>query len=223
MKILSYVLVFGLVFSLVSCKNKGEKADVAGKGDVAKAEGAKTFAVDAASSVFKWEGYKPTGTHNGTIGIKDGNFKVENGELVAGSMTLDMANIEVLDLEGEYKADLEAHLRGTTEGKENDFFNTTKFPTAKFEITKVTKLINSDEATHMVYGNLTIKEVTKEVGFKANVDIMGGKLMAKAPKFNIDRTDWDIKFMSKTFDEKFKDKFINDEIGLEAEIVANAK
>ena len=119
---LSYVLVFGLVFSLVSCKNKGEKADVAGKADVAKAEGATTFAVDAANSVFKWEGYKPTGTHNGTINIKDGEFKVENGELVAGNLNLDMTSIVSLDLEGDYKTDLEAHLKGTTEGKEKRFF-----------------------------------------------------------------------------------------------------
>ena len=59
---------------------------------------------------------------------------------------IDMNSITVLDLEGDYKANLEAHLKGTVDEKADDFFNVNQFPTANFEVTKIGELTNNPDA-----------------------------------------------------------------------------
>src|SRR5690554_6240838 len=128
--------------------------------DVAEAsETAHSYTVDTDGSVIKWEGKKPRTTHYGHVKLSSGTLLVENNQLVAANFTIDMTAIVVEDLEGEYKENLEAHLKGTAEGKEGDFFDTNKYPTGTFELTAV-------EANN-VRGNLTIKEETKTVEFPA--------------------------------------------------------
>ncbi|NNF22607.1 MAG: YceI family protein [Saprospiraceae bacterium] len=205
-------------------KEKGDKADVTEtKNKVAKAsKDAKTYTINANNSKVKWWGSKPSKTHNGSINVKSGSFAMKNGNIESGSFEIDMTSLVVEDLEGKMKANLEGHLKGTVEGKEKDFFNISEFPTSKFEITKVTKVANNDNATHLIYGNLTIKDITKQVGFQAKVDNKEGKIIATTKKFKIDRTDWDIQFMSNKFFDDLKDNFIEDEFEIRLRLVANA-
>ncbi len=65
------------------------------------------------------------------------------------------------------RTNLENHLKGTVEGKETDFFNVKKFPTATFEITGLTE----ENGKKMLQGNLTIKEETKHIQFPVNTNI----------------------------------------------------
>lgn len=223
MKIVNFSFLLLMVgFLLTSCKNNSEnKAEVTDAGEVAMASGA-TFTVDADESDVLWEGYKPTGTHNGTVDITDGSISVEDGKIAAGNFTIDMKSITVLDLEGDYKTMLENHLKGVSDNpeKNDDFFSVHKYPTAKFEITNVTGLDNDAEATHLVYGNLTLKDITKQVGFKANVDVTEDAVRVSTPQFEINRTDWGINHKSKSIFDNLKDDFINDEIGLKINLVA---
>lgn len=204
---------------IVSCKPKGEKAEASAAGEVAEAQG-KEYKIDAASSKLMWEGAKVTGKHNGTINVSEGNVVFTDGTLSGGAFTIDMASLQDLDQEGNMKTNLENHLKGTVEGKETDFFNVPKYPTSKFEITKVSKVMNNDDANYLVYGNLTIKEVTKEINFRANVNMVDGKVVVNTPPFTIDRTEWGIKFGSAKFFDGLKDKAINDEIGLQVSVTA---
>lgn len=214
---LSFIfLAVGLVFA---CKPKGDKAATGEASEVSSAMG-KEYAVDLANSSVLWEGVKVTGKHNGSINLSDGKIVFAEGALSGGSFTLDMNTITDLDLDGKMKDNLENHLKGTVEGKETDFFNVPKFPTAKFEITKATKLMNNEKANYSVYGNLTIKDITKEVGFMAQVDNADGMVSVSTPPFTIDRTEWDIKFRSTKFFEGLADKAINDEIGLQINLSA---
>lgn len=215
---LSFLMLAVALFT--SCKNtSGDKAEVSEAAEVKAAEGT-SYAVDIANSKVLWEGSKPTGTHNGTVNISEGSVSVKDGKVTGGSFIMDMNSIVSLDQQGDMKANLEAHLKGTAAGKEDDFFNAPKYPTAKFEITKMAGLANNPEATHLVYGNLTMREITHEVGFKAKVDVTGTSVSVSSPQFVIDRTKWDIKYGSKSIFDDLKDKFINDEIGLQVTLMA---
>lgn len=217
--LLKLSLVILMASFLASCGPKGEKAGAEDAQAIADASG-KEYTVNTAGSTIMWEGVKVTGKHNGTIKVSDGTVAFEDGTLTGGSFTIDMTSITDLDLDGEMKANLENHLKGTVEGKEADFFNVTKYPTAKFEITKATKLMNNEDANYVINGNLTIKDITKNVSFRAMVTEADGKVSVTTPQFTIDRTEWDINFRSTKFFDDLKDKAINDEIGLKINLSA---
>lgn len=163
-----------------------------GEAESAATASGNTFSIDS-SSAITWAGTKPDATHSGTFKISNGTVSVENNQLTAGSFTIDIASLVNLDLEGEWKGKLEGHL------KSPDFFDVEKFPTASFAITKVepydstkgTSLLTG--ATHLISGNLTLKDSTKNISFPANISITETALTAKAD-FNIDRTLWGMNY-----------------------------
>lgn len=215
--------VFALVVLLVvSCKNKpeGEAATVSDAGKVAATSG-KTYTVNPTASKVMWVGTKVAGSHNGTVNVSKGELSVANGMVTGGQFNLDMNSITVLDLEGNDKAYLEGHLKGSDEKNQDDFFNVAKYPTAKFEITKVAKY-EGEGANSLVYGNLTLKDITKEVSFKANIDVNDGGVIVNTPQFTINRTDWGIKYGSASFFDNLKDKAINDDMGIKINVVAKS-
>lgn len=209
------------VSMFVACKNtKGEDAKVSDKvEETSKAEG-KTYTVATDVSKVMWEGSKPVGTHNGTVNISEGTVIVDGDAIVGGSFTLDMNSIVVLDLEGDEKGYLETHLKGLDDKKADDFFNVNMYPTAKYEITKVTKKEGDPNGNALVYGNLTLKDITKSVAFTANIEVAEGMVKVSTPQFKIDRTQWGIKYGSPSFFEGLKDKAINNDMGLQVSLVA---
>jgi len=215
--IFTLILAFALIGSISSCKQdkKAPAAEVSEKQEVKKVMGAASFGVSAAESMVTWVGSKPTGKHSGTIGVSEGAVNVENGEVVGGSFTIDMNSIKNTDMEGEDATNLEGHLKAP------DFFDVAAFPTSKFEITKVAKLANDDKATHLVYGNLTIKDATKQIGFKANIANEGNSVKVTTPDFMVNRADFNVKYGSKSFFDNLKDKYIDDNIAMSINLVAN--
>ena len=209
------------VSMFVACKNtKGEDAKVSDKVEASSTAEGKTYTVATDVSKVMWEGTKPIATHNGTVNISEGTVIVNEDAIVGGSFTLDMNSITDLDLEGDKKAYLESHLKGLDDKKADDFFNVNKYPTAKYEITKVTKKEGDPNGNILVYGNLTIKDITKSVGFTANVDMADGMVRVSTPQFKIDRTEWGIKYNSPSFFENLADNAINNDIGLKITLVA---
>ena len=83
------------------------------------------------SSKVVWKGYKVTGSHEGIISIKSGHLNFDKDILTGGYFEIDMSTIIVTDLEGEYKGNLEGHL------KSDDFFGVAKFPSASLKFTEV--------------------------------------------------------------------------------------
>lgn len=191
---------------LVSCK--GEKKDkVEAKEPVKEVkkevEEVKNVAgnVDVTTSVVTWKGTKPTGAHNGTVALKGGNLEVEGNTVKGGNFIIDMNSINTLDLKaGDGKEDLDGHL------KNEDFFNVAKYPTAKFVITSV----EEKDGKLAVTGNLTVKETTKSITIPATVSTTDGVTTFKSDKFNVNRTEFDIKYKSKSFFNDLKNKFIDD-------------
>ena len=160
-----------------------------------------TVKVDASTSTIEWVGYKVTGKHNGTIQVQSGALMFEEGVLVGGNFTIDMASIKCTDLEGDYAGKLEGHL------KSDDFFGVEAHPTASFEIIKAVPYGTNGD--YKVVGNLTIKEITKEIKFTANVTAE-----AAAAEMEIDRSDFNVKYGSGSFFDNLGDKTIYDEFDL---------
>jgi polyisoprenoid-binding protein YceI len=187
---LSLVILSGI---LLACNPKGEKAETGEKEEVATATGTVNYSVDSVSRI-KWTGTKPTGAHTGTFMVKQGSLNVENGNLKAGNFTIDINSITDEDLLNDPKSHgmLVGHL------KSPDFFDVAKYPEAKFEITGVESadsaaIAKMKEATHVIKGNLTLKDSTKNVAFPARVTIDDQTITAMAD-FNIDRTEWGMNY-----------------------------
>ena len=202
-------VIAALLVSTVACKNDTKnETDANNAKEVATPEAeATTYNVDTAASTITWKGSKPAGTHTGTIDLQSGSVQVA-GDAITGSFVIDMNTITNTDLEGDSKASLEAHLKGTAEGKEDHFFNVAEHPTASFEVTGVSE--NAGVTT--MQGNLTIKGITKNVSFPVTYAINGDDMTLSSKTFTIDRTEWGIEFMSKSILDDLKDGFISDDM-----------
>lgn len=161
-----------------------------------------------AKSEIKWVGKKVTGSHDGTIELKEGHLvKNDAGEFTGGTFVIDMQSIKVADItDPEKNAKLEGHL------KSNDFFGVEAYPTAKLDLTSVKK--DADES-YKVIGNLTIKGITHPVEFKANVN--GSTFMSK---IKVDRTKYNVKYGSGKFFQNLGDKLIYDDFELDVTLTA---
>jgi len=209
------VLALGL---LLSCNNapEADKAVTEQTQAVKIAEG-NTYNIDVSSSSVAWVGTKVGGSHNGTFKLKDGLLAVKDNVLTGGSFTMDMASLQNTDLPAGEKAKLEGHL------KSPDFFDVPNFPTAKFEITNIAvadaaALQNAvlKDATHIIQGNLTLKDSTKNVSFPARVSVTDNGVTAAA-NFNIDRSAWGIVYDK---DSNPKDWVISNMVNIKLDIKA---
>ncbi len=161
--------------------------------------------VNTTASKVAWKGYKVTGEHAGTVNLKSGALQFEEGNLVGGEFVIDMSSLACTDLEGEYGQKLVGHLASP------DFFNVAEHGAASFKITKAVAYADND---YKVVGDLTIKGITNQIKFIANV--VDGNAKAK---ITIDRTDFDIKYGSGSFFDGLADKTIYDEFDLEIALV----
>jgi len=212
------VAAIGLVLS--SCKDTaGEKAEVTEAKEVEASSGS-TVVMNTDDSMIGWEATKVTGaSHTGVISLARGSVTVKDNTITGGSFIIDMNSITVTDIEGKSKANLEGHLKGTAEGKEDHFFNVAKYPTATFEITKVVHHLEmNDDVNSTIYGNLTIRDQTKQVGFDAKTSVNGNRVDVSTKQFTINRTDWGVNYGSTSFFDNLGDKAINNDIGLKLSI-----
>jgi len=170
-----------------------------------------TFAqkVELSNQEVTWEGNKPGGSHNGTVSISDYALDVK-GEALSGEFTIDLNTLKSLDLEGEWKDKLEGHL------KSPDFFDTAKYPTAKFVLSETVKAGDG----YLLIGKLTIKDVTKDVVFPAEIEFTKGSFKATST-FEIDRTDYGVEYGNEGLAAQLKDKFIYNDMKLGVTLQGN--
>jgi hypothetical protein len=216
-----YLLAASLIIVACGSPNLGEKAEVTDAKDVADVTGEQiVFAVNTENSILEWIGSKPTGTHDGTLKIKSGELLAQDGVITGGKFVLDMTSIVNNDLEdSEWNAKLVNHLHS------DDFFSTEKYPEGVFVITEAVPfdgMVAGGEMapTHTISGNLTIKDITRNIRFNANVELNESGITAQSVPFVINRAEYDIKFKSKSFFENLQDDFIHDDIGLTIKLEA---
>jgi polyisoprenoid-binding protein YceI len=171
------------------------------------------FKIVSSNSNVEWTGRKVTGSHNGTIGIKDGLFTLVGGKIKEGYVIINTSSIKILDItDPATNQQFAGHLAS------DDFFSIEKFPTSSFDILNVKELSSN---TYYLEGNLTIKDISHIVGFEVtaehnrNTMILSGKLV-------IDRTKYDIKFRSGNFFKDLGDTLIYNDFELDFNITAEA-
>lgn len=197
-------LLMVLAISVLAACSGAPESDEAQVGDAQEVQAveAVAYAVDLTASEIAWIGTKTTGRHNGTVKLSGGTLQVQGTEIVGGDFTMDMSTITPVDADEENNAKLAGHL------KSGDFFKVDEFPTVSFVLTGVTATAeavaeNPEEntaeidqykvtnPTHMVSGNLTIRDVTRGITFPAQVTMSENGVTAIA-KFNINRKDWNL-------------------------------
>ncbi|MBP7400681.1 MAG: YceI family protein [Chitinophagales bacterium] len=131
-------------------------------------------------------------THSG-ISIVNGKFLNYSGNLTTDGEALTNAKVEFKIEVKSINTDVEDrdnHLRSA------DFFEVEKYPEMTFKSTKILATGKPDE--YLLYGNLTIKDVTKDVIFDVHYggtakSEQGEKLGVEA-KTTINRFDYNINF-----------------------------
>lgn len=217
MKTKLFLLLALPLFFLAACDSGTASETTDETNEVAEAGNtAVNYTVDPSATSIEWVGKKVTGQHNGTLNIQSGTMSAENGELTAGNFVIDMKSIANTDLtDEEMKGKLVGHLNSP------DFFNTDSFPTANFEISTVAKNDDVNGRSHLVTGNLTVKGITKGITVYADIGVSATEVTIKSD-FDIDRTEWDVKYGSGKFFEGLGDNMINDLFTLAIKLTAKA-
>ncbi|GGI56451.1 YceI family protein [Winogradskyella haliclonae] len=165
--------------------------------------------INTSKSEIKWSGEYAFyfGGHKGIIDFKEGYFLKKNDLISGGEFIIDMNSIVCTD---NNKVDKDSGL--VNHLKDPDFFDVKKYPTAKLAITSVTY---HNHTQMKIYANLTIKDVTLPINFRAEVDYQKKEMTTR---FKIDRTLWGITYNSKEIEGKLKDGLISDAIGFEVKL-----
>lgn len=214
----TYYLAIAALLFVASC-NTATKNKVEGTDAQAAATGTgEKLVVDTQASSIHWVGSKVGGSHHGTIGIKSGELAVNGQDVASGSFVIDMNAIIDEDITDKKMNEmLVGHL------KDEAFFDVAKYPESSFTITKVETVANAnDSVTHMISGNLKLKDVDKNITFGAKVTKDGDVYKAVTIPFTIDRTQWNVKYGSKTLFADLKENIVNDNIELQITISAKA-
>lgn len=155
--------------------------------------------VDLEKSVVNWKGTKIGKEHFGKAKLKSGNVKMEGEALKSAEFVVDLDSITVDDLTVPAERDMFlGHM------KSGDFFEVSKYPTAKFVTTKV----DGSKVT----GDLTIKGKTHPVSFAYGKE--KGENGAYTGDITFDRTKFDMVYGSGNFFKNLGDKIIHDEVKL---------
>ena len=161
--------------------------------------------VDKSKSEFKWQGTKVTGKHYGKVPVKSSKVEVDKkNNLKSGEIVLDLTQFTVDDLEGEWEKKFLTHL------KSKDFFETSKWPTAKIVIEK----LDGKNA----HGKLTIRDKTHPV--KIPYKKKGNKYTGQ---LKFDRTKFGMIYGSGNFFKNLGDKMIHNDVTVDFAVVVAEK
>ena len=194
-----------LLGSLVLTACAKEKPLTSETTEVSTSTDGAVYEIDTLNSRIEWKGYKVVkseqSSHFGTINFESGQLTVKDNMLESGNFVVDMNSLTSVDLkdDAEQLNKLNGHL------KSGDFFETEKFPTASYEITKVSPAEAGDYNT-VLDGNLTIKGITKPVQFNANVSVKDGEVSVATEPKDIKREDFGVKFQLPVANGLIKDE-----------------
>lgn len=130
---------------------------------------------------------KVTRTHDCVFASWTGSLDPGSGTADTAKLTfsVDVASIGCDAADGG-NARLEKHLAS------DDFFAAGTHPAATFTSTSITEGGESG-ATHTIAGDLTIRGITRQIAFPANVTVGDGSVSATA-EFSVNRQDWEIRY-----------------------------
>jgi polyisoprenoid-binding protein YceI len=167
--------------------------------------------IDTAKSVVKWTGYGVGKSHWGYVKLASAALQFDKSKNpLSGEVVVDLTSIQTKDIEGEWAAKLDAHLKSA------DFFDVEKFPTATFKTSSIQK---AKDGSFKVDGDLTIKGKTEKLSVSMK-QIEEEKQKYLVGAFKFDRSKFDVKYNSESFFDvaKLGDKLIKNDIDLELKL-----
>lgn len=179
---------------------------------------ATNYKVDTTISTFKWHASKGLSSHNGYVQCMKGLINMEDSLLTGAFITIDMNSISNTDLSGSSRKTLVNHL------KSDDYFNVEEYKIATLKI-KTAKVISrnlDNSKNYEIVADLTIKGITKEIIFKASVELKANKIYVEA-SLDIDSTKYGIGHTSKINLNKKANSIKSNTFNLKVSIVANKK
>lgn len=189
-KILFTVLIISVLIS--SCNgNKKVETTESKKVETLKNDDTSVYQTIDKGSKMKWKA-----AHLGGVNERSGSFLLQSakglvneGKLTNATFNIDMNTITVESItDPKQKNDLTDHLKSA------DFFDIKKHPVSKFEITEI-KETTGDYNSHIT-GNLTIKGVSKSIGFNANIEVNDKAVSVNSEAFSVNRQDWGLSYHS---------------------------
>lgn len=201
--------------SITSCEKKEATEATEAQTEATASEDAQAYKVNTADSKVTWRGYainekeNSEHGHEGFMKLESGTISVEGDKVVAGDFVIDAASLESTDLndEPEDKERLDSHL------KSEDFLAVDKYPTASFAITAVKPL--EGEYNSEISGNFKMRDIEKNISFKANITHEGHVLKIDSEEFTINRQDFGITFKGG------KGSLIRDNVTLQVNVAAD--
>jgi polyisoprenoid-binding protein YceI len=192
------IILAGVIYFPVQAQQKNGAQDV-------------VYRLDVKKSKLFWKA--PKNRHNGFILFNSGtlsNFTA--GWPIQGTFSINMNSMRSTgetSAAGRKKVDDELRSEG--------FFAVSKYPAANMVVSKI--LPQPNHTTFKVYGELTIKDVTKPIEFTIIMKQNGNTITATAD-INISRANWNIgKPKSWNPFDSLKDKLVDDEILVNQELV----
>lgn len=185
---------------------------------------ATSYKINTEYSKVKWTGSKVGGEHTGEVSMTNGDLHFTDGKLTGGNFVIDMASMNCTDItDAAQNAKLIGHLKSA------DFFGVEAHPTATYVIKKTIpygkEKLKGPEYTYTkeiykVVGDMTIKGITKTI--KTQIEIYDyDTSVSGVARFDLDRSDFDIRYGSGSFFDDLGDKLIYDEIQLDVNISAS--
>lgn len=207
-KLIPMLAAAGL-FALAGCKNPADSAPraevkeaAAPKAAEAPQAGHEPLPISHEQSKVQFVGAKVTGSH-------DGRFDRFSGTLHLNPQQFDASRIEVdIDMTSIWSDNdrLTGHLQS------DDFFAVEKFPSARFVSTSIKEGGESGKS-HTVTGNLTLRGVTREITFPADIEVKDDALTAKA-EFSLPRKQFGVAYEGKP------DDLIRDDVLVRLDVTA---
>lgn len=205
---------------LISCGNRKEKPKINDQQQIVVPDKSSIpYLVDVKNTVVGWKCCKDAGCHHGTIEVKEGTMSVEQDKLVAGTFVIDMQTIADQDL-----TDPNQNKKLVADISSENFFDVPNFPVSKFEITssEILKAADAEGNNYNINGNLTIKDVTRNISFPATININKEKITAKGA-FTIDRTEFKLKYAKGKLFKGIGDDIIHKNIDFTIDLTAIAR
>lgn len=204
------LLLFTSIFFSGCAENPADRVPVAvvkspaASGEVSSTQSGtatSVFSLDEQTEV-RFVGSKITGSHEGGFKNVTGSVALVDGDLSQASVDV---KIDMTSLFSDDKK-LTVHLKG------EDFFAVDSFQNASFKSSQIVK----DENVFMVTGALTLRGVTKNIEFPANMALANDKFTASA-EFAIKRKDFGIEYPGRP------DDLIRDEVVIKFDLTASLK
>ena len=173
-----------------------------------------TFEIQKESSTVNWTGKKVLGLHTGTINISSGQIDISNGQMDGSEVIIDMTSLSITDIsDPQTLRDFRNHLWN------DDFFSIDTYHTASLKI-QHGELVGDNE--YELTGQLTIKDITRPVTFRAKIEILTDFLYSTG-ELQIDRTLYNIRYGSGKYIDNLGDKLIKDEFVLLFKIIGQKR